>query len=186
MSVSGGSADPGILFVIALAVVCATRVSARRGIAAFERSSPAPADGATNVVYSGSAELALRRQRLLAMCQGPVMFKNGRGMLTNRRPWARTPLAGRRSPGKARRVAAKAGRRLRAVPTSATRWRHKPARPHPPIRRLYRCGATHPCEADPDFADFQKTFMLQSIFASITGLRLSSDTITESLLCNSP
>lgn len=75
MSVSGGSADPGILFFIALAVVCATRVSARRGIAAFERSGPASADGAANVVYSGSAELALRRQRLLAMCQGPVMFK---------------------------------------------------------------------------------------------------------------
>ncbi|WP_181174545.1 MULTISPECIES: hypothetical protein [unclassified Mesorhizobium] len=75
ISVSGGSADPGILFFIALAVVCATRVSARRGIAAFERSSPASGDGAAKVVYSGSAELALRRQRLLAMCQGPVMFK---------------------------------------------------------------------------------------------------------------
>ncbi|UCI21332.1 hypothetical protein FJ970_10390 [Mesorhizobium sp. B2-1-8] len=75
MSVSGGSADPGILFFIALAVVCATRASARRTMAALERSAPASGHGGANVVYSGSAALASRRQRLLAMSQCPVMFK---------------------------------------------------------------------------------------------------------------
>jgi hypothetical protein len=38
-SVSGGSADPGILFFIALAVVSATRVRARRSMAAFGRTT---------------------------------------------------------------------------------------------------------------------------------------------------
>ena len=38
-SVSGGSADPGILFFIALAVVCAARVRARRTMAALGRTA---------------------------------------------------------------------------------------------------------------------------------------------------
>ncbi|WP_095080685.1 hypothetical protein [Mesorhizobium sophorae] len=38
-SLSGGSADPGILFFIALAVVCATKVHARRTLTAFERTA---------------------------------------------------------------------------------------------------------------------------------------------------
>ncbi|WP_245462030.1 hypothetical protein, partial [Mesorhizobium sp. M7A.F.Ca.US.003.02.1.1] len=50
MSVSGGSADPGILFFIALAVVCATRARARRGVAALERSVPAPGHATVNVL----------------------------------------------------------------------------------------------------------------------------------------
>ena len=36
-SVSGGSADPGVLFFIAIAVVSATRVNALRTAAVFER-----------------------------------------------------------------------------------------------------------------------------------------------------
>ncbi|MDF3156522.1 hypothetical protein P3C58_31735 [Mesorhizobium sp. XAP10] len=50
MSVSGGSADPGLLFFIALAVVCATRARARRGVAALERSTPASGHATVNVV----------------------------------------------------------------------------------------------------------------------------------------
>ncbi|MER8743723.1 hypothetical protein NKH54_11625 [Mesorhizobium sp. M1004] len=43
MSVSGGSADPGLLFFIALAVVCATRARARRVM--VERNAPASGHG---------------------------------------------------------------------------------------------------------------------------------------------
>ncbi|WP_210262467.1 hypothetical protein [Mesorhizobium erdmanii] len=74
MSVSGGSADPGILFFIALAVVSATRARALRGMTALGRSAPPSGHGTVNVVYGGSAGLALQRQRFLAMCQGPVQF----------------------------------------------------------------------------------------------------------------
>jgi hypothetical protein len=40
-SVSGGSADPGILFFVALAVVSATRVSALRMATSYERGNRA-------------------------------------------------------------------------------------------------------------------------------------------------
>jgi hypothetical protein len=51
-SVSGGSADPGPLFFIAIAVICAARVSALRMAGGFERrhryraAQPMPANDA--------------------------------------------------------------------------------------------------------------------------------------------